>query len=118
MIADKRRHLCIRRHQVKAERVQLLEVGRRQLLRGAAIVEFIEWIVSTLHPGIEKIAGIGGTAIVGQFADTSVEGKIGRGRGGAALKQPGAGAGETKKVENVGLRTVRNAAERVGQLMQ
>src|SRR3981081_450612 len=103
---------------MKPERVQLFEVGRRQLLRCAAIVEFVERIVPTLHARIEKIAGIGAAAIVGQFGIAPVDREIGSRGGGPAQKQPCAGAREAKKVENVGLRTERDATERVGQLMQ
>src|SRR5260370_30169212 len=68
---------------------------------GVARVEFIERIVGTLHSAIEKVAGIGGLSVVGQFRQAAIHGKI-RGRcGGAALKQTHPGGRKAKQVKNV-----------------
>ena len=66
---------------VRGDRVQLQQVDRRELLTGAARVKFVERIVGTLHATIEKIAGIGIPAVIGQFHITAVQGKISGGRG-------------------------------------
>src|ERR1700730_14910192 len=58
-VSVKRGRLGIGRHQVKSQGIQLFEVDGGELLRGCAVVEFVERIVGTLHAAIEKVAGIG-----------------------------------------------------------
>jgi hypothetical protein len=56
------------------------------------VLPFIEWIVGPLHAAIEKVAGIGSLAEVGQFRVATVDREIG-GRGGVvAVDQPRAKA--------------------------
>ena len=93
-------------------------IDGREALQRSCIIEFIEWIVGTLHTAVEEVARIGSLAEVGQFRITSVHGKIGGGCGGTACEQPCAGAGETKQIENIGLHAEWNAAKRVGQFMK
>src|ERR1700694_2761840 len=100
---------------MEAERIEQYFIDRREALTRTASIEFIEGIVGALHAAIEKIAGIGILAIVGQFRIASVHGEIG-GRGGvAACEQPRASAGKAKQVENIGRRTIGDATERVRQ---
>ena len=92
-------------------------VDRRRTLNRAAGVEFVERIVRALHAAVEEVAGIRSLAVVGEFRIAAVDREI-SGRGGvAAGEQPRAGARKAKQVENIGLRTVGNAAHRVGQFM-
>src|SRR5437868_11144245 len=113
-----RRRDGIGRQQVKSEGNELLEVGGGELLRGAAVIEFVERIAGPRHAAIEKVAGVGGAAVVGQFGMASVQRERSGRSGGAALKQTRIGAGKAEQVENIRLRTVWNAAHRVGQLVQ
>src|SRR5712664_4662400 len=87
--------------------IELLFINSRESLDRVAGIVFIEWIVGPLHAAIEKVAGIGSLAEVGQFRVATVDREIG-GRGGiVAVDQPRARAPKAKKVKNIGLRTVR-----------
>src|ERR1700754_4960533 len=103
---------------MKSQGNQLFKVDRGKLLRGAAGIKLVERIVGTLHAAIEKVAGIGGAAVVGDFRIAPVQRKIGGWRRGAALKQPRAGAGKAEQVKNIGSRAVWNAAHCMGQFVQ
>src|SRR5258706_10263 len=91
--------------------------GVEDLTRTVSII-FVERIVGTLHATVEKIAGIGIPAVIGQFRVAAVQGKIRGGSGVATREQPRAGTRKAKQVENIGLRAVWDAAHRVGQFVK
>src|SRR5437764_3570019 len=103
---------------MKSQGRQFLEVGGRELLGRASVVEFVERIGRALHAAVEKVAGIGGASVVGHFRIAAVQRKIGGRGGGAALEQPRARTGKAEEVENIRLRTVRDTAHRVGEFVQ
>src|SRR5882724_2760982 len=103
---------------MEAQRLQLYQVNGRQPLYGAWGVEFVEGVVASLHTAVEKIAGVRGPAIVGDLGVAAVDGEIGGQRGNVIGEQLCAGRGETIEVENVGLRSIRNATERMGEFMK
>src|ERR1700687_3545725 len=91
---------------MEAQDIEQFFIDGRENLARAADVVFIEGIVGPLHAAIEKVAGIGSLAEVGQFRVATVDREIG-GRGGiVAVDQPRARAPKAKKVKNTGLRTV------------
>src|SRR3984893_2998102 len=98
---------------MKSQRIELLFVGGREGLAGAAGIVFIEWIVGSLHATVEKVAGIGALAEIGQFRIAAIHREIGGRRGVAARDQPGARAREAKEVKEIGLRA-QGAAKQDG----
>src|SRR2546421_12798177 len=103
---------------MEAQNIELLFIDRRETLARIVSIIFIERIVGTLHAIVEKIAGIGIPAVIGQFRIAAVHGKISGGRGVATREQPRAGARKAKQVKNIGLRTVWNTTHRVGQFVK
>src|SRR5258707_15245141 len=103
---------------MEAQSIELFFINGGEDLTCTVSIIFVERIVGTLHATVEKIAGIGIPAVIGQFGITAVEGKIRGGRGVAACEQPRAGARKAKQVKNIGLRTVWDAADRVGQFVK
>src|SRR5471032_3180991 len=99
---------------MKSQSIQLFEVDGGEPLRGCAVVKFVEWIVRTLHAAIEKVAGIGSAAVVGQFRAATVQRKIGGRGGSAALKQPRPSSCKAVEIKDIGLDAVWDAAHRVG----
>src|SRR3954468_22717881 len=75
-VMDQRRRYGVGRQQMKPQGIQLLEVCRRELLRGTAIIEFVERIVGALHTAVEEVAGIGSAAIVGHLGIAAVQREI------------------------------------------
>src|SRR6202023_2841253 len=78
---DRRRQ---RRCQMEAHRVELFLVRSRQTLKSAVVIELIERIGAALYATIEEVARIGRLAIVSNFREAAVDGKIG-GRGSVAI---------------------------------
>src|SRR5258708_26611782 len=99
---------------MKAKSIELYFISGSENLTRTACIEFIERIVGTLHATVEKIAGIGILAVIGQFRVASIHRKIRGGSGVGACAQLRARARKAKQVENIGLRTVGDAAHRVG----
>src|SRR6266446_8723364 len=102
---------------MEAQGIELFFINGGEDLNRTVTIIFVERIVGTLHATVEKIAGIGIPAVVGQFGITAVEGKIRGGSGVATREQPRAGARKAKQVENIGLRTVWDTAHRVSQFV-
>src|SRR5258708_6652415 len=107
---------------MEAEDIELSQVDGRQTLERTAVVELIEGVVGALHPAVEKVAGIGSLAEVGQFRVAAVNGEISGRSGAGAGEHPRAGAGKAEQVENIRRRTVGrtigDTAHRMSQFMQ
>src|SRR4051794_30376342 len=88
---------------MKAERIELLEVDGGELLLRAVGIELVEGIARPGQAAVEKVARIGGLAVIGDLGRSAVQGKIGSWRGSLAIDENVASGGEAIEDEDIGL---------------